>query len=436
MGDTRLDKWLTIVCEEDLEDEKEKWTKLILFLEKDVKLLQHKALLQPSSFVNSNEKEDKRDNKPRHSKPQRYGSHYAPQVQDPEPICHFCDGKCSFEHIQTKGPWGKMVTQYFACKDFVDKTPRERLSTLKRKGLCFQCLLPGAKSSDGKHRDGRCQHDFVCRHPSHQSWTVKKHVLVCEDHKDTDDNKRLLETYKNRYITKNQNLPTFAKEIRVSFHTECHLSNSNTGIYLLQRISINNEQFTVFFDNGCSDFVVRKSAIDRLGNYATKVFDGCVNIGGVGGTSTQSSHGIYSVNLPLHDGQMIPMSGICLEQIIQTFPVYQLSSAKADLHKAYGSIGNVSTLPSLPSSIGGDVDIMIGVKYLGFHPKLVYQTSAGLSIYESAFNGINGRGVIGGPHFSFDDIHKKFYDTLFSQRLPLTSYASLSTIGSKATIST
>ena len=37
----------------------------------------------------------------------------------------------------------------------------------------------------------------------------------------------------------------------------------STGIYLLQRILVNNQTFTAFFDNGYSDFVVRKSAVDE-----------------------------------------------------------------------------------------------------------------------------------------------------------------------------
>ncbi|MEM7375622.1 MAG: hypothetical protein AAF587_43925 [Bacteroidota bacterium] len=431
MGDTRLDKWLTTVCDEDINDEKEKWPKLICFLEKDVKLLQQKVLLKPVNYTDTSN--DRKDAK---SKPlkSRFGSHHSSSSsQDSQPNCYFCDDKCSFEHVQTRGPFGKMVTQYFSCKQFVDKTPRERLSILKRKGLCFQCLFPGAKSSEGKHRDGKCQHDFVCQHPIHQTWQVKKHVLVCEEHKDSEENQKLLETFKNRYITKNHLLPTFAKEIQVSFHADCHLSNSNTGIYLLQQVSINNKLFTVFFDNGCSDFVVRKDAIEKLGSHAVKIFDGCVDIGGVGGTSTQSNHGIYSVNIPLHDGQMIPMLGICLDQITQTFPMYPLTSASSDLHKAYAKTGgDASKLPSLPKSIGGDVDIMIGIKYLRFHPKLVFQTSSGLSIYESSLNGVSGRGIIGGPHKSFDEIHKKFYSSNFSQHeIPLMSYASLSIIGYK-----
>ncbi|XP_066913300.1 uncharacterized protein [Clytia hemisphaerica] len=430
LDDTRLDKWLATICEEEI-TEKQKWSNLIIFLEKDVKLLQQKQLIKlPTN-------KDDKDGKSKSGK-SGYGSHHVPPSQDPEPACYFCDGKCPSEHIQTRGPWGKMVTQYFACKQFVDNTPRERLSTLKRKGLCFQCLLPGAKLSEGKHRDGRCQYEFVCKHPSHSSWTVKKHVLVCDDHKDTDDNQTLLQRFKDKFINRNQQLPTFVKEIKVSFHTDCHINampsdnvhHSSPGIYLLQQILVNNQKFTVFFDNGCSDFIIRKSAVNRLGSYATQIFSGSVNIGGVGGTSTQSSHGIYLVNLPLHDGDMIPMRGICLDQITQTFPVYPLTPAISDLQRAFSATGDVSKLPSLPQSIGGDVDIMIGVRYLNVHPKLIFQMSTGLSLFESVFNGPDGRGVLGGPHSSFDEIHKKHYNTLFNLRLPmLTYFASLSFIG-------
>ena len=40
--------------------------------------------------------------------------------------------------------------QYFACKKFVEMTPKERFQELRRKGYCFQCLSPGASQSTGK----------------------------------------------------------------------------------------------------------------------------------------------------------------------------------------------------------------------------------------------------------------------------------------------
>lgn len=246
-------------------------------------------------------------------------SHYtpAPMLQD-QTTCYFCDGECPYEHIQTKGPGGVMVIQYFSCKHFANKTPRERLTILRRKGLCFQCLLPGAKSSEGKHHDGKCQHDFACKHPYHQQWSVKKHVLVCEKHKDTEENQKLLETYKSRCINKNYSLPTFAREIKLSFHTDGQ--TDTTRIYLLQKVSINNNIFTIFFDNGCSDFIIRKDAIKRLGPNVVKLFDGCINIGGVGGTSAKSDPGIYSVKIPLLHGEVAQCQDHVLTKSHRSFP--------------------------------------------------------------------------------------------------------------------
>ena len=83
-------------------------------------------------------------------------------------------------------------------------TPAERFDTVKSKGYCFQCLLPGARWSEGKHKDGSCQHDFVCKHPSHTKYRRNKHVLLCEEHMGNKENLDLLESYKTRCILKDK----------------------------------------------------------------------------------------------------------------------------------------------------------------------------------------------------------------------------------------
>ncbi len=96
-------------------------------------------------------------------------------------------------------------------------TPAQRCTELKSKNLCFQCLFPGADKRRGKHRDGRCQRDFICPHPSHSRFTGKKHVLICEEHKGDDRNKEVLEEYKRRCIARpNQvELPPFTQAILI-----------------------------------------------------------------------------------------------------------------------------------------------------------------------------------------------------------------------------
>lgn len=55
---------------------------------------------------------------------------------------------------------------------------------------------------------------------------------------------------------------------------------------------------------------------------------------------------------------------------------------------------------------------MIGIKYLQYHPRLVYQLQSGLSLYESSFTSSDGgRGVVGGPHRVFTEVHKSFFNS-------------------------
>ncbi len=129
-------------------------------------------------------------------------------------ICKICNAT---DHVQTSGPNGSKLIQYFVCKKFVNMTPAQRCVELKSKNLCFQCLFPGADKRRGKHSDGRCQRDFICPHPSHSRFAGKKHVLVCEEHKADDRNKEVLDKYKRRCIARpNQvELPPFTQAILI-----------------------------------------------------------------------------------------------------------------------------------------------------------------------------------------------------------------------------
>ena len=91
-----------------------------------------------------------------------------------------------------------------------------------------------------------------------------------------------------------------------------------------------------------------------------------------------------------------------------------------DITKAYKNAGgDPRTLPKIPKSIGGEIDFMIGIKYLRYYPKMIFQLPSGLTIYESVFENANGgSSVIEGPHETFinirnyyaeDNIHITFF---------------------------
>ena len=164
-------------------------------------------------------------------------------------------------------------------------TPVQRFAAIRSKGLCIQCLFPGAKVNEGKHKDGSCQHDFVCKHQSHAKYHRKKHVLICEEHKGEQENINLLETYKKRFILKDgYQFPDYSKQIKLSLVTyavadpqtstenaSVHIvdvETSEKAIYQLQKIKIRNQHYSIFYDSGCGEFVSTIGAVKRLGSRA------------------------------------------------------------------------------------------------------------------------------------------------------------------------
>ena len=412
LGDSRLTRFLNSISEEQ-PDERQTWDMLIKFLEREEKLQEQKSIF--SSHRNE-KKETQNHPSGKDLKPSHRKSHLA--SQNGEINCHICGAVEGVDdHIATFGPGGTKVIQYFACKQFVDKTPAARLSLLKEKKFCFQCLIPGSDVTNRKHQEGKCQKDFICPNQAHQRYQRKLHVLLCDDHKDLPENHDVLERYKARCM-KYSRIPDFAKQIKLVFHSDnFHSLHSpkdsvvDRGIYLLQSINANSNNVTMFYDNGCSDFILTKKAVQLLGPLAVKQ-DSCeVHLGGVGNTSIKSL-GTYHVTLPMHNGKTVTLSGLCLDQITANFPIYPLTDVEREIQMHYKSNEGKMSLPKLPFSVGGEIHLMIGVKYLRYFPKLVYQLPTGLSLFESTFVGRNGeRGIIGGPHKIFTEVQKHFFNT-------------------------
>ena len=112
LGDSRVTRWLSSSCDENLEDA-ELWNKLVEFLEKDVRVQQQKALLQESTSHCQS----------KNSKHPQSQSHHNGSGNLTPATCYICGNT---NHTATNGPRGTKVIQYFACKKFVKMNPSER----------------------------------------------------------------------------------------------------------------------------------------------------------------------------------------------------------------------------------------------------------------------------------------------------------------------
>ena len=152
--------------------------------------------------------------------------------------------------------------------------------------------------------------------------------------------------------------------------------------------------------------IIRKEAAIKLKNRSHLEFKGEIVVGGIGEISQATNLGVYSIQLPLRNGNNATLSGACLPQITIPFPIYPLDKVEQDIHEAYHQSGkNPLHLPCLAPHAGGEIDIMLGIKYLKYHPQPVFQLPSGLTIYQSVFhNADGGFGVVGGPHKVFNGI--------------------------------
>ena len=109
---------------------------------------------------------------------------------------------------------------------------------------------------------------------------------------------------------------------------------------------------------------------------------------------------------------MVTISRLFICQITSDFPIYPLKDVENDIQQHCTSSGGTNSLPKLPSVVGGEIHLMIGVKYLRYHPKPVHQLPSGLKLFQSSFCSPNGeRGIKGGPHKVFTDVHKNFFNS-------------------------
>ena len=105
---------------------------------------------------------------------------------------------------------------------------------------------------------------------------------------------------------------------------------------------------------------------------ATLEVPGPIQLTGVGDQKSTCQYGAYSIRLPLRNGREAILSGLCLDKVTATFPTYPLEKVSRDLRNMFKEQGDdVSSkkFPRLPKSVGGDTDILIGIKYIKYFPK-------------------------------------------------------------------
>ena len=139
----------------------------------------------------------------------------------------------------------------------------------------------------------------------------------------------------------------------------------------------------IFFDSGCGDLIAKKTALDKLSGIgkAKYLVAGPLVITGVGEKKSVCEDGIFSICLSLHNVNNVILSGLCLYRVPYLYTEY-IGKDILEARKTKKCC-LAECLPKLPKEVGGDRDVLVGIKYAKYFPKLIFQCETGFGIFES-----------------------------------------------------
>ena len=116
----------------------------------------------------------------------------------------------------------------------------------------------------------------------------------------------------------------------------------------------------------------------------------------------------WMVKIKMMDGSCQVLEGLSVEKVTAEFPEISIKAAVNEVKTSKPKDTQLQNI-KVPDKVGGNVDILLGIKYNAFFPVLVHMLPNGLGIYKLKVKSFGNKftGVIAGPHSSFDKLLQK-----------------------------
>ena len=313
-------------------------------------------------------------------------------------------------------------THLYYCQVYRDAEVRKRYKLVYDVGICFRCL---ACESTVNFKDrakwweshaASCYTKFPCRVGGCKEKPDRRqnNISLCKWH---EDENAALEADLIRSLDQSLVDSTtkffFFNPIHTTWTGVHGVGKPVQGwdvlpdiadppIFLLETIIVNGSRLLIFYDSGCQTASISERAAAILDTETVRAGPSQVSV--AGGEVIDIPGGEERFTLPLRDGKRrATITALCMPSVTTEFPTWDLAEAQADIEKGWKQDMGGKPMPKLPRSVGGcTVDIMLGIQYFRWFPRILYVLESGLAIHESMFlSAEDCRGVLGGPHPSF-----------------------------------
>ena len=311
----------------------------------------------------------------------------------------------------------------YYCPTFQTTATLDRQKLCYEARVCFKCLRLDTKVDLDdrewfkKHR-AHCDDSWTCCVDSCEKKLPHRrtHFLLCHWHS-SKNKKRESEFVKQ--LDQNLIIPgtTFltlypsyftntASEAPVHMAIEgldVEPDTNNNSIFMVQNVMINGESLLLFYDGGCHGAGVSDHAAKVL--KSTCVRPGPTPMNVAGGKTVMIEHGDEQFALPLtEEKKLFLVTALRMDNITTSFPSWDIEKGWSEIYAEFTRSFPGATLPNHASKLGGKgVQIMIGIRYIRYFPKLLFTLPSGLAIFESRIAAPNGETlVLAGPHNSWN----------------------------------
>ena len=150
-----------------------------------------------------------------------------------------------------------------------------------------------------------------------------------------------------------------------------------------------------FIDGGCNCWVA-KQGVPETELVSIKTRSGPIDVSVASGIVVKASAEWASL-IPLADGTMQTVRGLTMPHVTQDMPEINMEDVFKAVKKNHREVKKIQNL-KVPKRLGGQVDMIIGIKYQNIYPELVHQFPNGLAVYTSKLKPVGGAtACIGGP---------------------------------------
>ena len=121
---------------------------------------------------------------------------------------------------------------------------------------------------------------------------------------------------------------------------------------------------------------------------------------------------------------MQAVRGLTMPNVTQDMPEINMNEVFKAIKRTHQDVKSIQKL-RVPKTLGGQVDMIIGIKYQNIYPDLVHQFPNGLAVYQSKLLPVNGQSAcIGGPIGALDGLGDVFAGNTMGYIVHLTQVMS------------